>query len=353
MSARGGKSKVHLSGLPKSFPAAILKSFGEMTSILARYPKVPVYLFYGNRTGEILKARDEVLDMLIDREARFEGLTEYQSQGQAYGVEMNKLLPDIAGDLSTLSFIPGAQKVVVVTNPLELYTAGAARPRKAKPKKKSTAKSRTKAAPPKPKSDGEEYLRWIEKDLKETGNHLILIAHEDESAGREVNDRHPIFQTIGRMGHFQKFRDTKAFWRIEDSLIARDAKNCLSAIEDLWKPGKGDSNVYGAVVRCLRFMLQANIGRERNVGNDATKLALYFPSRAQFSLYRAGDFVQRKYTARALPYRTGSLLEAYEEVLEVYKALRPRPGETYVADARLLLEKALLKLFASPRPPRT
>lgn len=319
---------------------------------MAKYPQVPIYLFYGNRTDEILRARDEVLDMLIEKEARFESLTEYQAQGQSYGIELNKVLPDIAGDLSTLSFIPGAQKVVVVTNPMELYAAGAARPRKKKAKKKSTAKSKARAAPEKPKSDGQEYLRWIQDELKETGNHLILIALEDESAGREVNDRHPIFQTIGRMGHFQKFRDTKAFWRIEDSLIGRDPKNCLEAIQDLWKPGKGDSNVYGAVVRCLRFMLQANIGRERNAVRDAEKLALYFPSRAQFSLFRAGDFVQRKYTARPLPYRTGALLEAYEEVLEVYKALRPRPGETYVPDARLLLEKALLKLFVSPRPPR-
>jgi hypothetical protein len=39
-------------------------------------------------------------------------------------------------------------------------------------------------------------------------------------------------------------------------------------------------------------------------------------------------------------------------VLGVYRALRPRPGDVYVPDARLLLEKALLKLFASPRPGR-
>lgn len=319
---------------------------------MAKYPKVPVYLFYGNRTEDILRARDEVLDMLIEKEARFESLTEYQAQGQAFGVELNRILSEVAGDLSTLSFIPGSQKVVVVTNPMELYSAGASRPRKKKAKKKSAAKSKTKAkAPEKPKSDGQEYLRWIQDELKETGNHLILIALEDESAGREVNDRHPIFQTIGRMGHFQKFRDTKAFWRIEDSLIGRDPENCLAAIQDLWKPGKGDSNVYSAVVRCLRFMLQANIGRERRAGGSPEKLALYFPSRAQFSLYRAGDFVQRKYTSRPLPYRTGALLEAYEEVLDVYKALRPQPGETYVPDARLLLEKALLKLFSSPRPP--
>jgi len=230
---------------------------------MAKFPKVPIYLFYGNRTEEILRARDQVLDMLIEKESRFESLTEYQAQGQSYGIELNKILSDIAGDLSTLSFIPGAQKVVVVTNPMELYSAGAARPRKKKAKKKSASKGRTKAKPEKPKSDGQEYLRWIQDELKETGNHLILIALEDEGAGREVNDRHPIFQTIGRMGHFQKFRDTKAFWRIEDSLIGRNPQACLAAIQDLWKPGKGDSNVYGAVVRCLRFMLQANIGAQR------------------------------------------------------------------------------------------
>jgi hypothetical protein len=120
----------------------------------------------------------------------------------------------------------------------------------------------------KPKSDGQEYLRWIQEELEATGNHLILLAFEDESAGREVNDRHPIFQTVGRIGHFQKFRDTKAFWRIEDGLIGRNPEACLAAIEDLWKPGKGDANVYGAVTRCLRFMLQANIGRER--GRDGS-----------------------------------------------------------------------------------
>jgi hypothetical protein len=325
-------------------------SFSSIGAPVPAFPRVPVYLFYGNKVDDILRARDAVLDMLLDREARHESLTEYQSGGQTWGIEMNKVLPDVAGDLSTLSFIPGAQKVAIVTNPLELYASGAARPAK-RPAKKAAAKKSAKAAAA-PKSDGQEYLRWIEKDLKETGNHLILLAFEDESAGREVNDHHPIFQTVGRMGHFQKFRDTKAFWRIEDGLLGRNPEACLAAIEDLWKPGKGDANVYGAVVRCLRFMLQANIGREKGVGGDAAKQALYFPSRGQFSLYRAGDFVQKKYTGRVMPYRTGALLEAYEELLGVYHALRPRPGEVYVADARLLLENALLKLFASPRPPR-
>lgn len=312
------------------------------------YPRVPVYLFYGNKVDEILRARDAVLDMLVDRESRHESLTEYQSGGQTWGIELGKVLPDIAGDLSTLSFIPGAQKVAIVTNPLELYGSGAPKPAKRPRKKAASKKSGGEEEPAKP--DGPEYLRWIERELKETGNHLILLAFEDESAGREVNDHHPIFQTVGRIGHFQKFRDTKAFWRIEDALIGRNPEACLGAIDDLWKPGKGDANVYGAVVRCLRFMLQANIGREKAAGHDAAKLALYFPARSQFSLYRAGDFVQKKYTARALPYRTAALLEAYEDLLGVYHALRPRPGEVYVADARLLLDTALMKLFASPRP---
>lgn len=319
---------------------------------MATLPRVPIYLFYGNRVDQILRARDEALDLLIEREARHESLTEYQASGQTWGVELAKILPDLAGDLATLSFIPGAQKVAVVTNPMELYSGGDGKP--APRLRKSSAKSKKGAAEgEKPASDGQEYLRWIQEELKDTGNHLILVALEDESAGREVNDRHPIFQLVGRMGHFQKFRDTKAFWRIEDSLLGRDAPGCLAAVDDLWKPGKGDSNVYGAVVRCLRFMLQANIGREKGAASDAAKQELFFPARAQFSLYRAGDFVQRKYTARPLPYRTGALLEAYEELLEVYQALRPRPGQSYVADARLLLEKALLKLFASPRPPRS
>lgn len=310
------------------------------------FPEVPIYLFAGNQVDAILRARDEVLDMLLDRETRAENLTEFSPTSNKFGLELAKLLPEIAADLSTMSFIPGAQKVAVVSNPVELYgSAGRSAPRK---KKKKASARKTKAPKATPKRDP---LDWIAEGLPATGNHIILLAFEDEAAGREVNDRHPLVQTIGRVGHFQFFRDKKAFWRIEDALLRRDASGCLEAVRDLWKPGKGDQTVYSAIVRSMRFMLQAKIARERGAMNDEAKQALYFPSRSQFSLMKASEFVRKKYVNRPIPYRTPALIEAYEGMLGVYKALRPRPGDLYVPDAQAMLERTLVKLFES-EPPR-
>lgn len=313
---------------------------------MALYPKVPIYLFAGSQTQKIMDARDEVLDMLMERESRDEGLTEFTASGNQFGVDMDKVLPEIAGDLATMSFVPGAAKVVVVYNPQILFGSSTRRRAPKKKKKAPSASSRKTKAKPKAKSEpGADFAHWIETELPATGNHLILLAFEDESAGREFNDKHPLAQTIARTGHIQVFRDKKAFFEIEDALLRRDPQTCLGAIAKLWKPGKGDSAVYSAVVRCLRFMLQAKIAQERRIEGDPEKMALYFPARAQFSLFKTSEFVRRKYQ-RPIPYRATELLEAYRGMLEVYEALRPQPGELFVADARALLERKLMQLFS-------
>ena len=110
--------------------------------------------------------------------------------------------------------------------------------------------------------------------------------------------------------------------------------------------------VYNAVVRSLRFMLQANIGRERSVRGSPELLARYFPANPSLSLYRANPFVQRKYVGRPARYRTAALLEAYAKLLDVHRALRPAPTDLFVPDALPILERALAELFASAPPPR-
>jgi len=61
--------------------------------------------------------------------------------------------------------------------------------------------------------------------------------------------------------------------------------------------------------------------------------------------------IQRKYMG-APAYRTTDLLAAYRGLLDVYRALRPRPGDVYVADALGLLKQTLARLMTSPTPRR-
>lgn len=310
---------------------------------MGAYPTVPIYLFYGNQADAVLKARDAVLDAVLPPAERNENLTEYYPTAAGDKVTLAALIDEIAGDMATVSFIPGACKCAVVTNPAELFGGGGGGAKKPKGKTKGKAKAdgATKAR--------QRMIYWIENELPQTHDHLILLAFEDESSMREVNQKSPLYQSIQKVGYLRGFRDTKAFFRIEDAILARRPGECVAALRNLWKPGKGDSSVYGCVVRCLRYILQANIARERGAMRDAERQAEFFPTDPRRNLFKASPNVRRKYTSRAI-YRTVDVLEAYDRLLDVYRALRPRPGDVYVPDARGLLEQTLLKLLTAPRP---
>ncbi|HOR28876.1 MAG: hypothetical protein BWZ08_02340 [candidate division BRC1 bacterium ADurb.BinA292] len=303
------------------------------------YSKAPVYLFYGNQVDAVLRARDQVLDAVLPAELRAENLTEYFPSGAGDTVRFGELLDEIAGDMAMLSFIPEAPKCVVVTNPAELFS-GAARGRARKTDKPDSAERAL-----------EHAVRWIERDLPQTGHTLMFIALEDEAAAREVNERSPLFQAISHNGVARRFSEKKAFFRIEEAILSRNANDLIQATRDLWKPGKGDQAVYGGVVRTLRYLIQANVARERKLADTPAELALLFPDEAQRNLFKANPSVTRKYLGRAV-YRTAHLLEAYQGMLDVYRALRPRPDDLYVADAQGLMEQVLVRLLNSPRPAR-
>lgn len=323
--------------------ARILKR--EPSSGLEALASRPIHLYYGNRVGEILGARDRILAAWLDPETRDENLTEYRSTKGQFFAELTELLPEIAGDLDTISFIPGSRKVAVVVNPIEVYSRSGARKRAGGAKRKAETASEVE--------DGQAAagLRWLAEVLPKTDNRLLLLAFEEESESREIDDKSPLFQLIARIGAIRPFRHPRAFYRIEDALIDRDATACLRAVRDLWGDGKGDNSVYSGLTRSLRFMLQANINLERGVTKDPVRAERLLPSRAQFNLFKSQDFIRKKYTRSPLPYRTSDLLTAYEGLVKVYRAMRPDKAELYVPDSLMLVEKVLMELFASPPPP--
>ncbi|MCE5230710.1 hypothetical protein LLG95_14115 [bacterium] len=301
---------------------------------MANYPKVPIYLFYGNQTERITAARDQVLADRVPPEMRDENLTEYYPTSSGDTVKLADLFDEIAGDMEMMSFFPDVAKCAVVTNPVEIFSSTGGRP-KGRAKKGAEEKA-------------DRMLAWIAQVLPTTSNFMIVLAFEDESAGREVNAKSgtPLFQAIQKVGYTQGFSDVRAAYRIEDAIAARDLDRLLGAIDDLWKAGKGDMAVYNNVVRALRFHMEANIGRERRLDADArTRL---MPEDPQRNLFKAHDFIQKKYARAA--YRTADLIKAYQKMVEVYRALRPRPGDLYVADARGLLVQAMAELMTSRAP---
>ena len=300
------------------------------------YPVKPAYLFYGNQVEDILKARDQVLEMVLSPEARNENLTEYYPTEKSDTLKLASILDEIAGDLATLSFIPEAAKCVIVTNPAELIGRGGGR-----------GGGRAKAAA-KGKRPEERITRWLQQELPQTEYHLILLAFEDEAAQREVQESGTLYKVLNQVGYVQAFKDKKAFFRIEDALLSRNAPVLIAAIRDLWKPGRGDMAVYNCVLRSLRYLIQANIARDPRLRDDPARLNTFLPPEPQRNILKASPYAQKKYMRRLI-FRTRDLLEAYRGLLDVYRALRPRPGDLYVPDARGLLEQTLLRLIGSSR----
>ncbi len=294
-----------------------------------------LYLFYGNQVEKITAARDKVLAERVPAELRNENITEFYPSTAGDTVKLGELFDQIAGDLETLSFIPEAAKCAVITNPVEAYSSSGGRGGGRKPKKAG---------------GGDRMLQWLERRLPETGNLILILAFEDESGGREINIKapSPLFALAQKIGMVRGFTDVRASFRIEDAIAQRNLDQFLMAVADLWKAGKGDSSVYAAVVRALRFHLQANIARERRLESEPAAAERLLPPDPQRNLLKAHEMVRRKY--RQPTYRTAELITAYERVLDVYRALRPRPGDDYVADARGLLERAMVELMGS-RPP--
>lgn len=300
--------------------------------------EAPVYLFVGNDVPALMRARDEVVALFLNEETRNENLTEHVSGGRDYGVYMEAVIPEIASEFSTLSMLAESDRVAVIYNPMELFGGAEKKPGGGGKRGKGAAKAKSGEG-------GGGYLGWIERDLPETQGHIVLIAIEDEADGREVSDRHPLFQLCARMGETRRFSDNKAFFRIEDALLRGDAPACLAAVRDLWKPGKGDMSVYNSLVRSLRYMLQAQVMNLNGRGPRLAESGL-FPESPQAALPRAHTVVQGKYKNAPRRYEIADLLACYERLMGVYQALRPAPGDVHVPDALGLTERALAELMA-------
>jgi hypothetical protein len=302
------------------------------------YPDCPVYIFYGNQTELVLKARDAVLDQWIPRETRNENLTEFfPTQGET--LQMGPYLDEIAGEFEMMSFLPEATKCVVFNNPREIF--GSAMRGKASRGKKQPAASGV--------SPLEKIAAWIRGSLPSTGNKLLLLAHEDEGSGREVDEKSPLFRAIQEVGYSQRFK-TIQFFKIEEMLIQRKTTPLIATVRELWSNKGGDMKVYNSIIRCLRFLLQSNLNREPSVSGNAALRELVQPRNRQFCLNLAAPLVQKKY--RSPVYRTAPLLEAYHALLVVHQALRPQQETLFVPDGRELLETALIRLLNSSPPAR-
>ena len=298
----------------------------------------PVFLFYGNHTEKILKARDEILEIYLPRDNRHENLTEYYPTKDPT-VPMAPRLDEIAGDLEMMSFLPEAVKFVIFNNPGELFA----------PKRRGRSRANKPRGEPGGPSPGEKIAAWVRGSLPATGHKLILLAVEDESTGREVDEKSPIYRAVQEIGYLKRFRTVHTF-KIEDALIARDITPLILNIRELWGSGGGDLKVYHCVLRCLRFLMQSNLDREPSISGNVAMRELIQPRNRQFCLKLAHERVRDKY--RLPVYRTLHLIEAYHSLLEAYQAMRPGQDARFVPDARELMESLLVRLLRSAPPVR-
>ncbi len=235
-------------------------------------------------------------------------------------------------DLSTISFIADHPKIHIVNNPKEIY--------KAAPKDKNKAET--------------AMVEFVLRELPATSNAIVIIGFEDEANGEVVDLKRgvtPLLTAIQKIGVIQSFRENReaAVFTIQDAIMRGDIPQTLSTMRKLWKSDRGQSEVYRITTSTLRYLIQVSLVQDskRHKKEDLEKL---FPNDKQSNLLKAHAFTQKQLLERPCRYRLVDLIRAHERMLEVYRAMRPRPTDLYVPDAQIMTEQIILELMNAPRP---
>ena len=305
-----------------------------------------VYLIHGSDPVEIQGERLRILDQLLPSDQRDENLTEFDPSGNR-PLTLSALLPNLISELGTVSFFAGATRVAVVNDLSDFWTG-------TKPKKASKSKSASKAKAAKTKKKSVEPLsrliKYFETDFESTGNALIFTVFEDPDKRRAVDKRKKIVQWIKTNGHLISFESQPLVFQLGDAIVEQDLTKSLGLFRQAYRKGRPDQamSVHGAILRQVRFLLQAKVERAAERQHSPTVIAGEFlPANPKMNIARMHSFPQRKYRQAASRFNAKDLTQAISDLYEANKHIIPTGSDPYVADAGYLMEQVLIRLCSS------
>jgi hypothetical protein len=294
-----------------------------------KYPEEQIYFLYGNEENKLNDCRLEIVEHFLSKEEREENYIEFSPKSSRKKQSLEQVMPDLLGELGTVSFFPDSRRVAVVYNLEELYISSS----KSKSEKKTKENSKGKRA-------REPYfIKYLEDQLLKSNNVLIIVNVEDLEDNVRVDVNSTLFKALKKLGHHEKFSDRPLMWNLEDALRERNLVKSLEIIR-VWMQKDESSarrGIFLVFVKQIILMLQAKV-RLKKTDTYTDPSQTLSPQNLKYNLSKEKDFVQKKIMEGQKHYTVLELMDALQKLVKINIILYPRTSDLYVPDFQLVIE---------------
>ena len=300
-----------------------------------------IYFLHGNMANDLNERRREIVNKALSREEREENYVEFSPKANRKKTELKSILPDLISEMGTVSFFPDSKRVAVVYNLDELYM----KKRKGKAKKSSGKK--------KGKKESREafFIRYLEEDLPQTGNILIIVNNENLEENDRINKKSRLYKAIYKLGEVEEFSSKPLMWDFQDAIHNRKLVDALK-IADKWMAkdrNSGKNSIVNILIREIILMLQVKVSEKITPGwggNYAETMETFFPKDLRYNYTNLKSYPAQKLKRSRKNYTVAELNRALENLLEINKHLFPLTTDPYVPDIKILIEKFLVEMMS-------
>ena len=310
---------------------------------MARYPKL--YLIFGSDPVRVHNERVRIVSEVLPREHRAENLTEIEPAANRQ-LRLRQIAADLVAELATPSFFPEVPRVIVVEQLGDLFSSDDA----GEAKQSAGRGRRSKKGAGGGETDVVEYFcKFLERNLTQMSNILILVALEEPEKWRKVQTNSRLYKTVQSLGRIQSFKQPATIFRLTDAFSSRDLRTALQVLPDILDLDDGAGSVMRMLTRQVRFLIQAKLlGRAANAGDEAKALAeKYFPPERGLNLLLEHEFVRGKILQAASRWTITELNALLPKLERLGKAVYPTAADTYVPDLDTELQLFLVEACRS------
>jgi DNA polymerase III delta subunit len=286
-----------------------------------------IYLLYGDDEAAINETKLKLIKKLVPGDMREQNVSEFSPPGNRLTATLQKVMPPLIAELSTVSMFKDACRLGIVYNLENFYRA----------RKSSKSKSTNTAL--------EYFFNFLRGHFASSSNILIFICIEKPEKGKWVDSRSTLFTYLKETGTVKPFR-SQLRQNFIDSILA---KKTVKAVEDMrgwWSRTKSPGPIFNSLLYCIELLLQAKLVSDRQryglAENDLREK--YLKRSMTVSIFSEFPSLRNKFIGGAGRYSMRELVTAMERLLDIGKYVFPQQSDKYVPDIRLIIEQFVLEL---------
>lgn len=296
------------------------------------------FFLHGDDLAKIESFKEEIVGSHLRTEEREENYTEYGILGGT-PTQLRSVLGDVIAELSTVSFLPTAKRVVTLYNIQDFYEG------RGRPARKGRGASKEAKAP------SEILAEFIENELPNLPAVLIIIAPEDYEKRRRVLASDPVFASAKRQGTAYCFREVGPQFAFFDALFARNSGQAIRLWRDWQERVGGSPRPYYALISQLRLLIQAKMLASRIYERRGVQREEFvermLPGDDELNVTRLMPEWRREKLMRASAnFTLQELVAAYEKLEPLAKFAVPLATDPVVPDRQLQAELWILEFCA-------